>query len=524
MCFENRGYNKLFFAHGKRTQRTTEELWPHLFPGLPVPDWWLHYVGVDRLKVCRCSHPARHREKTFRLCKEWPELEASLNFYMERMKYKTCTVAEYLDYQLKREKLWESAGVYIRSFHWADSARMFVCRCAESTCYKHGIPKDTVQLEQCAEYFLLHRDEITVSQDKWECYDQDLPPPYSPNAQSQSKYSHQQYQRPNQNGHTSKASRRIPKSEMGMRGNAEPLTPRFVGPHKDGAATQQESEMPPQVWQHARPSLWKHPDGISSSASTPLGSSFFVPSEEPCVPATAPLENRPAPWNGSDSGYLSTTQHQGQRVESVRGMHSRSKSHEPDHTRADSGFDMRSMHSGLGTIPVSKSSTSSSQSSSKIEPSKSIPNSQNCEDGADVYTPTTDRYFSIADEDETNTSAVYVKYAGQRRSTPFSNASSQSLPFFYENYLSDNSHKEAVQTDIAELSPETYYHGDKHAVPAGHDNQNKGSNVHTTGELPAETPAAELPTHAPRQRHTPTLNALEGRDRGTVPEMEAKTT
>ncbi|KAJ6280222.1 hypothetical protein J3E71DRAFT_179976 [Bipolaris maydis] len=427
MCFENRGYNKLFFAHGKRTQRTTEELWPHLFPGLPVPDWWLHYVGVDRLKVCRCSHPARHREKTFRLCKEWPELEASLNFYMERMKYKTCTVAEYLDYQLKREKLWESAGVYIRSFHWADSARMFVCRCAESTCYKHGIPKDTVQLEQCAEYFLLHRDEITVSQDKWECYDQDLPPPYSPNAQSQSKYSHQQYQRPNQNGHTSKASRRIPKSEMGMRGNAEPLTPRFVGPHKDGAATQQESEMPPQVWQHARPSLWKHPDGISSSASTPLGSSFFVPSEEPCVPATAPLENRPAPWNGSDSGYLSTTQHQGQRVESVRGMHSRSKSHEPDHTRADSGFDMRSMH-------------------------------------------------------------------------------------------------KAVQTDIAELSPETYYHGDKHAVPAGHDNQNKGSNVHTTGELPAETPAAELPTHAPRQRHTPTLNALEGRDRGTVPEMEAKTT
>ncbi|KAF5844098.1 hypothetical protein GGP41_010168 [Bipolaris sorokiniana] len=435
---------------------------------------------------------------------------------MDRMNYKTCTIAEYMDYQLKREKLWENAGIYIRSFHWADPARMFVCRCAERTCYKYSMLKDPVQMEQCAEYFLLHRDEITASQEKWERHDEDLPPPYAPNAQSELKYSRQQYQRPTQNEHTSKPSQRIPKPEMGMRGSAEPLTPRFVEPRKDGAAMQQESEMPPQVWRHARPSLWKYSDGNSSSASTPLGSSFYAPSEEPRVPATAPLENRPAPWNGSDSGYSSTQKHQGQRDARAEGIHSRSKSYELDHDRADSSFDMHSMHSGIGTIPISKSSTSSSQSSSKLKPTMSIPDAPEQENDADSYTPTIDLYFRIADEDETNISSVY------RQSNPPSTASSQNLPFFYENYLSDNSHKEAVQKDVAELSPEAYYYGDRYAIPTGHDNQNKGSSGHIS-ELSAETPAAELSADAPRQRHTPTLNALEGRDWGTIPEMEAKT-
>ncbi|EUC29001.1 hypothetical protein COCCADRAFT_107687, partial [Bipolaris zeicola 26-R-13] len=517
MCFEDRRYDKLFFARGQRTQCTTEELWPHRFPGSSVPDWWLHYVGVDRLKVCRCSHPARHREKTFRLIKEWPELEASLNFYMDRMNYKTCTVAEYINYQLKREKIWESAGIYVRCFHWADVARIFVCRCTGSHGCTYRTPNDPVQLEQCAEYFLLHRDEITVSQEKWEGYNKDLPPPYALKAQSESRYSHKQYQRLNQNGRTSKVSQRVPKPEMGMRGSAKPLTPRFVGPCKDGAAMQQESEMPPQVWQHARPSLWKNPDGISSSVSTPLGTAFFASSEEPRVPATAPLENRPAPWNSSDSGYLSTTQNQGKRDVSARGIHSRSKSHEPDHTRAGSAFDMRSMHSGIGTIPISKLSPSSSRSSLKSKPTMGIPDAHEQQNAADGYTPTTDIYFRMADEDETDIISVY------RKSSPSSTTSSQNLPFFYENYLNDNSHKEAVQKDITELSPEAYYTSDKYAIPAGQDNQNKGSNVHIS-ELPAETSAAELPTVAPRQRHTPTLHALEGRDWNPVPEMEAKTT
>ncbi|EUC41492.1 hypothetical protein COCMIDRAFT_40348 [Bipolaris oryzae ATCC 44560] len=434
MCFDDPRYNRLFFANRKRTQHTTEELWPHLFPGLPVPDWWLHYVGVDRRKVCRCSRPARHPEKTFRLIKEWPELEASVKFYMDRMNYKAFNIGEYLDYQLKREKLWQSAGVYIRSFHWADAARIFVCRCAERTCYKYGMPKNIVQLEQCAEYFLLHRDKIIVSQDKWERYNEDSPPPYAPKAQPESKYSRQQYQLLNKHENTRKVSQTVPKSEMGMRGSAEPLTSRFVEPRKDGAAIQQELEMPPQVWQNGRPSLWKHSDGISSSASTPLGSSFFPPSEEPRVPATAPLENRPAPWNRSDSSYLSTTQYQGQKGASVGGMHSRSKSYEAGHARMDSGFDMRSMHSGLETIQI-----------------------------------------------------------------------------------------KVVKEEIAELSPEAYYLGDRRAIPAGHDNQNKGSNGHVS-EIPVEGVSAELPTVAPRQQHTPTLNALEGRDWGAIPEMEAKTT
>ncbi|KAJ5021276.1 hypothetical protein J3E73DRAFT_394676 [Bipolaris maydis] len=403
----------LFFAHGKRTQRTTEELWPHLFPGLPVPDWWLHYVG-----------------KTFRLCKEWPELEASLNFYMERMKIQDYeSVARVFGLQLKREKLWESAGVYIRSFHWADSARMFVCRCAESTCYKHGIPRDTVALEQYS----------------GSVYDQRICHPLThPIAQSQSKYSHQQYQRPETRmGILARHLGGFPSRKWECAAMRSQLNTSLRWAAQDGAATQQESEMPPQVWQHARPSLWKHPDGISSSAKhNPWVRRFSFHRRSLVYQQLLHSKTDPLLGMARIPAIYLQPNIKDNELKALEACTVVSKSHEPDHTRADSGFDMRSMHI------IHKQLSKLFEDRAKQEYSEFTKLRGWC---GCLYSYT-DRYFSIADEDETNTSAVY------------------------------------------------------------------GSNVHTTGEASCrDSRKQSLPTHAPRQRHTPTLNALEGRDRWHCP-------
>lgn len=319
------------FVRSRRTKmidiRRANELSPRRGTNPKTHDSSLHFVGSNREQICRCSNPRRHGEKVFSVASESIHLNASLSLYMTRHGMESCTATEFQKYSQRREAQWAKEGVLVNDFHYGSQEKDLVCRCTQPDGHGYGPPRNPEIIEQCAEFFCLHKNRTRVSKMQWKRVNGDTPPPYGSGARSDSEYSQESNMGTFRNSDSEPPATSKSKREMKMRSKVALLTPQFRVSHRDCAAMQQEPEMPSQVWQNCRPSLWARQDGVSSTVSTPLGSSFSPFSGPSRVPATAPLLNHPS---------VSTSW---SKVLRDAGMDDR---------------DMRSKRTGLKTAPLGK--------------------------------------------------------------------------------------------------------------------------------------------------------------------------
>jgi hypothetical protein len=319
------------FARSRRTGETeirrADEFTPHPRTSLPPQARTLHYIGADRTRVCRCSTPSRHYEKTFNVASDSTHLNASLTLYMSRHHIDSCTVSDFQKYRERRKAQWAKGGVSVENFHYVSRDKDVVCRCAE---YGHGYsePRNSEIVEQCAEYFCLHQGILTISKDQWKGIDGDSPPAYSSGLPRVSGYTAAgpayspetlsdafQYDSKSKQDLLKSRSKQQDRSrespEMQIRNSAERVAP-TDRPYRTVvvAPRQSEPEMPSQVWRNARPSVCVPGYGTHSAMSTPLGSAFpATPVVPPATPAKIPQSYRPSPlsmWQPSGRSSSAT--------------------------------------------------------------------------------------------------------------------------------------------------------------------------------------------------------------------------
>jgi hypothetical protein len=319
------------FARSRRTGETeirrADEFTPCQRTSLPPQARTLHYIGADRTRVCRCSTPSRHYEKTFNVASDSTHLNASVTLYMDRHHIDSCTISDFQKYRERRKAQWAKYGVNVENFHYVSRDKNIVCRCAK---YGHGYsePRNLEIIERCAEYFCSHNGKLTVSKDQWRGIDGDSPPAYSsglprvsgytaagpaysPESQSDAFQYDSESTKDLLNSRSKQQDPSRESPEMQIRNSAERVAP-TNRPYRTVLVAPRQSEpgMPPQVWQNARPSVCVPGYGIPSAMSTPLGFAFpATPVVPPAAPAKIPQNYRPSPlsmWQPSRRSSTAT--------------------------------------------------------------------------------------------------------------------------------------------------------------------------------------------------------------------------
>lgn len=458
------------FVRSKRTKhidiRRANQLSPRRGALSKRQEHALHYIDSKQEHICRCNNPMRHGEKVFSVASESIHLNASLALYMTRHNVESCTAKEFQTYSRGRETEWAKEGVFVNNFHYGSREKNVVCRCTQPDHHDFNVPRNPEIIEQCAEYFCSHKNRMSVSKREWRRVDGDTPPPYGPGVLGESENSKGPKNAPSHDSGSERSAKPVSKREMKMRSNAALLTPPFVT-YNSGAARQQEPEMPLQVWQNARPSLWTHREGMSSTLTTPLGSPSS-PSGPSRVPATGPLPKHihdatmPRPDSGSTCW-----------------------------SRVQRDANLDDMRWGMKTAPTGQYSRPESD---PFRYSRYLNTNVPC-DGDLGENP--DASIAATETDE---------YAGrcpsvdERPLPPPSLDGFRLQPVAYNPYAHKYGHEEIVQEMMTSDAP--------------------------VAELPAQAFTAELPVDTPQWQHTPTLERLEGRNRGTIlgKEAEVKTT
>ncbi|KAH9868753.1 hypothetical protein J1614_007825 [Plenodomus biglobosus] len=260
--------------------------------GIAAPEYILHYIGVDRSRVCRCKKPNEHYEQTISVAAEATHLNVSLMMYLARHDIESCTIAAFKKYMYNRKAIWRKQGVNIDTFHYMSDAKDKVCRCSTPTGHHTGAPRNPDIVEQCAQFFISNQDTIICRRHEWRGVEGDSPPVYSSPIQSSDRptsalspnLSQPPYSPDPQRG-TSACDSQSPQKflkdwtertaaspEMKVRLTAEPFTPMYAQGSPSGRHG--ESDIPEKVWESARPSVYIPLHRSDSVVSTPLGTAF----------------------------------------------------------------------------------------------------------------------------------------------------------------------------------------------------------------------------------------------------------
>ncbi|KAF1829027.1 hypothetical protein BDW02DRAFT_510913 [Decorospora gaudefroyi] len=311
----------------------------------------LHYIGAARTHVCRCSNPKSHYEKTFDIASESTHLNASLTLYMDRHHLESCTIADYQKYLERQKAQWVKHGVRVADFHYVSKNKDVVCRCRTPQHHDCGAPRNPEIVEQCAGFFCNYHNKLTVGKEQWKRVNGDLPPAYDSGLQSQ-----QAHPRPGTAGSPRSLFDRSPLSpEMEMRSTAERVAPVEPTPsrHRSESIPQAQPEIPPQLWQKARPSLWVPQDDTGSALSTPIGTAFPESPVGPAVPVKIPLDNRTTTLEFSPRLQRISTATYWSRIQRDAGVSDEETSPETPRApapRSDSAYDMTAVQRSLNDI------------------------------------------------------------------------------------------------------------------------------------------------------------------------------
>ncbi|EFQ85265.1 hypothetical protein CFE70_009139 [Pyrenophora teres f. teres 0-1] len=266
------------FVRNKRTKeidiRRANEFSSRPKSSTPLKDRVLHYIGLDRKVVCRCSDPKRHYEKTISVASESTHLNASLGLYMNRHDINSCKISDFKKFRERRKAQWAKQGVDVDMFHYAAKDKDIVCRCSKPGRHEFGKPRNPEIIEQCAEFFCGYKEMTKVTKEQWRRVDGDTPPAYSPNVESPDRDSPGS-QSDSFHYHPVSPTRKMHKS--GQRVNTASSSCQ-----RSSLVPKLDEDIPSQVWQKARPSVCIPGYGTSSALSTPMGTEFPPTPSTPC--------------------------------------------------------------------------------------------------------------------------------------------------------------------------------------------------------------------------------------------------
>lgn len=236
-----------------RSTREVEVCRAHTLSGPIESHEHIHFVGRDRRLVCRCRKSHLHRRKVSFPSDESERLSASLERYMDRNDLETCLMDDY----------------------WVDKDRR---RAWKGEKGKKGVQREGKSSEANA------RPGSSSS-------DFESPPPsyHSLNWRSRA------------NSKTTTLSSKKPRGTYSTEASSRhAFNPVFATDSTSlRSGRQADPDIPPQVWQNARPSMWTPRRETESEVSTPLGSVF-----SPVFPPAAMGNARSAP---RDQDELRTT-------------------------------------------------------------------------------------------------------------------------------------------------------------------------------------------------------------------------
>ena len=470
---------------------------------LPLQERVLHYTGEKRTYVCRCSHSERHFERTSSVTSESRHLNAGLMLYLDRHGLDSCAIADFREYCRRREAKWKMEGVYVDDFHYVSRNKSVVCRCSRPGNHGYRTPRNPEIVEHCAEFFCVYKCELTVTKKQWKSVDGGSPPAYSSGASVQPDYTLSLLRRSFRD--TKETTQPLVLPEMKMRSATERVASVIPRRHHVASIQERQPEMPPQVWQKARPSLWKSPYSTSSPFSTPMGS---VPPSRPSSPPLVSDMIQRAP--------ISTPWSQGQREARVSEEKLPSKTFQEQNVRADSAVAMSPMMSPVENIKAGMLPKSCLvlQASAALAPEgvRRI-YGDNPELPTGVAGPMIDIF--IPNSFNSNASKIHEKESDE------SVSSRKSSPLAYKLWYQDHLLQEAQESGNDQSLSSSFY--DNRVTPMPSRSNDQDVRIGTpVAEFSARRLPVELPTAHARQRHTATLKELEGRDWGTAFELEAE--
>ncbi|CBX94691.1 hypothetical protein IAQ61_009373 [Plenodomus lingam] len=259
----------------------------------PAREHVLHYIGVERLQVCRCTTPSEHFEKTIQVAAESTHLNAGLMMYLTRHGLETCSITAFRNYSENREAMWREQGVNIDTFHYMSHSKNQVCRCLRPNKHNGGAPRNPEIIEQCAEFFILHQDKTVCTRSEWRGIEGDSPPVYFPPGlspvcptpvHSHSLHKPSYSSDPQQpvlityNSQTTQellddwTVRKVTTPEIEFQSTGNPLIPLYTQDSSSGIF--RKSDIPAKVWESARPSACVSPHCSESVVSTPMGTTI----------------------------------------------------------------------------------------------------------------------------------------------------------------------------------------------------------------------------------------------------------
>ncbi|KAF1914023.1 hypothetical protein BDU57DRAFT_455376 [Ampelomyces quisqualis] len=251
--------SNLVLVHHRKTgeleiRRTGEFSTIPKTPSTPLPRH-LHYTNEDHRRVCRCPHSERHR-KPSPVASESKYLVANLTRYLDQCHLEACSIADFRASEIQQQTHWASEGVLNDKFHYATRQKDVVCRCTRPNNHGRGRVRNPDIVELCVKFFRKNVDRMTCTKSQWRQIDV-LSQDGSSSDSDSSKYE-------------SKSMQNILREREQLNYAAAPVTPHprvvqlFSGPNE-------ASDVPEQVWEATRPSMWSGRRGSATSCSTPLG-------------------------------------------------------------------------------------------------------------------------------------------------------------------------------------------------------------------------------------------------------------
>jgi hypothetical protein len=474
------------YVRRKRTRsidvRREDDLYSRRSSSLSPHELVLHYVGSDRECVCRCSDPERHREQTFTVASESRHLSAGLMLFLDRHGLQTCAITDFRKYRKAQEADWAMEDVYVEDFHYTSRDKNVVCRCSQSRKHSYSAPRNPGIVEQCAEFFSLHKDRDSVTKDQWKGVNGDSPPAYSSSVGDEPKHmSRSLLGSPRNIGENVKSRSSL---ETKMRDAAERIASVIPGRHRRASTPERQPDIPPQVWQRGRPSGLMSRPGTSSLDSTPMGSA--PPSTRAVSPAASRIRK--------------------QRFDSVVGtssIYSAAVALDTGRFRGrypDSRKSAADVVDGI-PLPYANKTDLSTKANESVACEKEVHRATNSVSSApfgyDEWYQ--DQPPNLVFEDESEQLLPSTFYVDPDRSVPRG---------FQDHHVT-------VRTPFAELPAR------ESSLPFGFDDHGRATRT-AVAELPARRSPVELPDTQARQRHTATLKRLEGRTWDTISELEAK--
>jgi hypothetical protein len=261
--------SNLAFVHHKRTGeveiRRADGYCPRPKVSQTPKPVHLHYTSPDLSNFCRCPNLQRHKFSS-PFSSNPTHLAANLTRYLAHHDLETSSVAHFHAYNQQWHTKWAQEGIRIANFHYATKQKDVVCRCTKPNNHGGGVVRNQATVSLCAAYFAHNKGKMTCTKAQWRENCAEAKSPESDSFKYDSREVRELLRNSKQEASSSFLNCLRPSSAL------SDMKHLCAGPNG-------EPDVPEQVWEHARPSVWNARRGSETSCSTPLGTAATTVNE-----------------------------------------------------------------------------------------------------------------------------------------------------------------------------------------------------------------------------------------------------